>query len=176
MEKFTADCWEKQNHQHFHLQIISELLNTLGWANIWVTSNSRNGVIPKDTDRLGPLLCLQQGVLQGDGGVQDGRERRALGVDCGAHYGCVDHWPVGEPGNTRKSVFLTTDLRQNRPQNVYMWIIPFCTSVNFLFLSWKHIFRSFLLSHTAWIQSTPCLHVQFFWITTQYHTGLGKQW
>lgn len=65
--------------------------------------NSRNGVIPEDADRLGPLLCLQQGVLHGDGGVEDRRERRTLAVHRGAHYGCVDHWTVGDPGNTCKA-------------------------------------------------------------------------
>lgn len=34
-------------------------------------SSSRDGVVPEDADRLGPLLCLEQGVLQGEGRVED---------------------------------------------------------------------------------------------------------
>lgn len=72
--------------------------------------NSRDGVVPEDTNRFGPLLRLQHGVLQGDGGVQDGRKRRTLTVHRGAHYGCVDHWTVGEPEMIRLK-FLITDLQ-----------------------------------------------------------------
>lgn len=68
---------------------------------LW-TLNSRDGVVPEDTDGFGSLLRLQQGVLQGDGGVQDGRKRRTLTVHRGAHDSCVDHWTVWDPGKTFK--------------------------------------------------------------------------
>lgn len=73
--------------------------------------NSRDGVVPEYTNRFGSLLRLQQGVLHGDGGLQDGRKRRTLAVHWCAHYGCVDHWTVGEPGNINFKC-LTTDLQQ----------------------------------------------------------------
>lgn len=61
-------------------------------------------MVPEDTDGFGSLLRLQQCVLQGDGRVQDGRKRRTLTVHRGAHYGCVDHWTVGEPGKTKPTI------------------------------------------------------------------------
>lgn len=89
-------------------------------------------MVPEDTDGFGSLLCLQQGVLQGDGGVEDGRERWTLTVNRGAHDGCVDHWTVGEPGKkTHTCAFLrithtscTVDLKL-----VYIWsysLLSFC--------------------------------------------------
>ncbi len=67
---------------------------------LFYLQNSRDGVVPEDADRFGSLLRLQHGVLQGDGWVQDGRKGRILAVHRGAHYGCVDHWTVGESGKT----------------------------------------------------------------------------
>lgn len=62
--------------------------------------NSPDWVVPEHADRFGSLLCLQQGVLQDDRGVQDGRKRLTFAVDRGAHDGCVDHRTVGDSGNT----------------------------------------------------------------------------
>lgn len=62
--------------------------------------NSPDWVVPEHADGFGSLLCLQQGVLQDDRGVQDGRKRLTFAVDRGAHDGCVDHRTVGDSGNT----------------------------------------------------------------------------
>lgn len=69
-------------------------------------------MVPEDADRFGSLLRLQQGVLQGDGRVQDGREGRTLTVHRGAHYGRVYHRTVGEPGKTLKKNIIEYDFKE----------------------------------------------------------------
>lgn len=75
-------------------------------------------MVPEDTDGFGSLLCLQQGVLQGDGGVEDGRERWTLTVNRGTYDGCVNHWTVGEPGKKTYMCFFTnhTHIVYSRPK------------------------------------------------------------
>lgn len=72
-------------------------------------------MVPKDTHGFGPLLRLQQRVLQRDGGVEDGREGRTFTVDRGANDGCVDHRAVWDSGNKmrRTDGLLTVDCSKN---------------------------------------------------------------
>lgn len=67
--------------------------------------NARNGVVPEDANGLGPLLRLQQRVLQRDGRVQNQRERGTLAVYRGADDCRVDHRAVRDPGNEIASFY-----------------------------------------------------------------------
>jgi len=58
------------------------------------------GVIPEDAHGLGPLLCLQEAEIEGEGRVQGQWQGRALAVQRGAHDGCVDDGPVRDPRRT----------------------------------------------------------------------------
>lgn len=66
-----------------------------------VVTGSQDGVVPEDTDGLGPLLRLQQAELHCDRLVQGTRQELLVIMDADADHRCVDDWALGNPDDRK---------------------------------------------------------------------------